>query len=153
MGKPSIYSSVEEKFLVSFDKEESGCWVWKGARGYKGYGALSFRGKITPAHRYSYEYYKGPIPQGLVIDHLCRNTFCVNPDHLEPVSTKTNLLRGISFSAKNAVKTHCKYGHPFEGDNLRLSNGGRICRTCRRESGRKCDAKRKYQKRRNKRAA
>lgn len=153
MGRPSKYSSMEEKFLLSFDREETGCWVWKGAKGYKGYGALTYVGKITPAHRYSYEYYKGPIPQGLVIDHLCRNTLCVNPDHLEPVTTKTNLLRGISFSAKNAVKTHCNHGHPFEGDNLRISNGERVCRTCRKESSKIYEAKRKGQRRNRKKAA
>lgn len=73
----------------------------------------------------------GPIPEGMDLDHTCRNRGCVNPEHLEPVTTQVNTLRGIGPTAENARKTHCKHGHPLEGDNLYVDpEGKRKCRAC-----------------------
>lgn len=94
--------SPRRRYLIGHDgtsrpyelDEESGCWDWVGARGQDGYGRLREGATTIQAHRWSYEIAKGPIPTGLVIDHLCRNTGCVNPDHLEPVTTAQNTQRG-----------------------------------------------------------
>jgi len=115
--------------------DPSGCWIWIGYLNRKGYGVLRFDGRNQGAHRVSYQLLRGPIPAGMTIDHLCRTTSCVNPDHLEPVSGKENTLRGFGFAAINARKTHCDKGHPYSGHNLivRKNGLGRFCRTCRRE--------------------
>jgi hypothetical protein len=105
----------------------SGCWLWDKGIDIGGYGKFQGAG----AHRLSYQAFKGEIPSGLTLDHLCRVRSCINPDHLEPVSMKTNTMRGTSFSAKYARSTVCIHGHPFSGDNLYTSpTGGRFCRAC-----------------------
>jgi len=123
-----------ERFWVKVDRSgPDGCWVWTAAR-VTGYGRFRLAGKQVGAHRLAYELLVGPIPDGLTIDHLCRNRACVNPSHLEPVTGRVNTLRGFAPPARNATKTHCLAGHPFEGDNLRFtSRVERICRTCRNE--------------------
>jgi len=89
-------------------------------------------GKNKVAHRISYELLKGDIPEGLDLDHLCRNRGCVNPDHLEPVTRKENLLRGNTIPAKHARKTHCPQGHEYTKGNTFISkSGSRHCRKCR----------------------
>lgn len=110
----------------------SGCWEWQhGIRGSLGYGAFWFNGKQHNAHRFSYEIFKGKIPENLVIDHLCKNPKCVNPNHLEVVTTKENLLRGNTFQAKNAKKTHCPRGHEYNKENTYISKRGyRQCKKC-----------------------
>lgn len=111
----------------------TGCWVWTSAL-VNGYGVFSVwdgRWRTVSAHRWSYERVKGAISMGLVIDHLCRNPVCVNPDHLEAVTSRVNTLRGVGPSARNAAKTHCPQGHPYEGANLYVSRGGRVCLACR----------------------
>lgn len=87
---------------------------------------------MLTAHRVSFEHYKHPIPQGLTLDHLCRVTRCVNPDHLEPVTQRENLLRGLTIQARNAKKKRCDHGHWLEGHNLihRKDGKGRQCRAC-----------------------
>lgn len=118
------------------------CWLWTGwARESRNapYGIFSFAGRDRRAHRWIYEQLVGPIPDGMQIDHLCRRTLCVRPEHLEPVSGHENILRGTSPVAVNAAKTHCVHGHPLSGSNLRmaLSRGlpTRRCRECERERG------------------
>lgn len=136
---------LTERFWEKVDKEgPGGCWLWIGARLDLGYGVFWVDGATVRAHRYSYELAEGPIPDGLVLDHLCRNPPCVNPAHLEPVQQRENIMRGIGFAPENAAKTHCKYGHPLTEENVyRRSNGGRLCKVCQRASVRRTEAKRK----------
>lgn len=113
----------------------NGCWIWNHVPTNSGYGAFCLDRIPRAAHRVVYELIKGPIPQGMQLDHLCRNRVCVNPDHLEPVTCRENLLRGSeTHAARNAIKTHCKYGHPFSGANLGADRHGyKRCLTCHRE--------------------
>jgi len=113
---------------------EEGCWEWTGYIAKNGYAIFRLPDKRTTAHRAAYELLVGPIPEGLTLDHLCYNRRCVNPAHLEPVTQRENTLRSPRTQAtKNATKTHCKRGHPLEGENLALWGKGRHCRTCHRE--------------------
>lgn len=106
----------------------SGCWEWTGSMHAAGYGL--FRDRL--AHRISYEVHVGSIPEGLTIDHLCRNRRCVNPLHLEAVTIAVNVLRGESPPARNARKTHCPKGHPYDDENTYISpsSGWRGSRAC-----------------------
>ncbi len=121
-------------FLAKVKIIPSGCWDYMGTKGNNGYGCLWHDGHSTFAHRFAYQLFVGPIPEGLEIDHLCRNRKCVNPDHLETVTKKENLLRGIGFGAINARKTHCPNGHAYDTSNTRYDyRGYRYCRACSRQ--------------------
>lgn len=114
--------------LADYIDASGDCWEWTGAMTRKGYGIAYFDGSQTMAHRAIWETLVGPIPDGLQIDHLCRNKGCVNPDHLEPVTGAVNLERGINW---NRQKTHCPHGHPYSGSNLKWDRRGRrTCRAC-----------------------
>lgn len=115
----------------------SGCWIWTAAEKSTGYGQFWLNGEYRGAHRVSYEFYKGKIPDGLQLDHLCRVSLCVNPDHLEAVTLRENVLRGIGPSAINARKTHCKRGHEFTPENTAIRGPKKTHRYCR-----ECDRKR-----------
>ena len=117
-------------FWAKVKKTET-CWIWTGAQSL-GYGQTSIKHKVIWAHRFSYELHKGPIPDGLQIDHLCKNKLCVNPDHLEAVSQKENLRRGDGIAARNSKKTHCPQGHEFTPENTyhRKDKDGKFCRKC-----------------------
>jgi uncharacterized small protein (DUF1192 family) len=127
--------NYEEMFWEKFDSlvDKSGeCWVWLGGSHDGRYGTVRYRGGSRAVHRLSYTRSKGKIPVGLVLDHLCRNTRCVRPDHLEAVTNKENIRRGTGVAALNAAKTECSRGHPLSGDNLHVDKrtGDRICRAC-----------------------
>lgn len=125
------------RFWAKVDRpSEAECWNWIASKDKHGYGHFSAAGRrIVKAHRWAWEDAYGPIPPGLTLDHLCRNTSCVNPQHLEPVTHKVNSLRGTSPCAQNARKTHCIHGHGFtEGNTYRRpGRTARVCRACRDE--------------------
>lgn len=110
----------------------SACWVWTGCL-VSGYGQIQGDGKSRIyTHRLAYELLVGEIPADLVLDHICRNRACCNPDHLQAVDERTNILRGIAPAAVNARRTACTHGHPLEGDNVIVyDDGHRACRSCR----------------------
>ena len=119
-----------ERFMEKFEPvPESGCWLWTACIGTGGYGRIGFEGKVHVAHRIAWELLRGPIPEGLEIDHLCRTRSCVNPDHLEPVTPKVNRLRGVGWAGRNARKTTCPHGHPLVATKW-WGGRRRICPTC-----------------------
>jgi hypothetical protein len=116
--------------------------LWTGCINPKGYGRIGL-GRASQgteyAHRFSYLFFVGPIPDGRVLDPLCRNRACVNPLHLEAVTQRTNLVRGVGFTARQAARTHCPRGHELNEANTYRWRGHRDCRPCRiaRSSARK----------------
>ena len=146
-GDP-LFSGVPlaERFLKRVDKNGpmsqhhlayGQCWQWIGNVNKSGYGIYAFSRfeKRQLAHRLSYELFVAPIPDGLVIDHRCRNTGCVRPDHLQPVTRRLNTLRGFSPPALRILQTHCKRGHKFNEENTYVNpkNRSRHCRICAKE--------------------
>ncbi len=89
-----IRGTAEERFMNKFIELPNGCWQWQGDKSKKGYGRFWVGNKFAQAHRYAYELIKGPIPEGLEIDHLCHNPGCVNPDHMQLVTGQENIERG-----------------------------------------------------------
>jgi len=135
--------SLEERFWAKVDKSGE-CWLWTASKVVEGYGQF-FAGRRsaaghpqpTRAHRVAYELLVGPIPEGMTLDHLCRNRACVNPTHLEPVPLIENLRRGEGFAARNAGKTHCPKGHLYDEHNTYAWKPGmRRCRVCNTETAR-----------------
>jgi len=135
-------ASTEDRFWIRVDKngpvpelrpELGPCWIWRGSvTPSTGYGAFWWKNRLSTSHRFAYEREGATVPDGLNIDHLCRNRRCVNSSHLEAVTTQVNLLRGVGMSAQHAAQTHCFRGHPFDLLNTRFDNKGRRhCRACK----------------------
>lgn len=123
---------VIERFLSKINIVDS-CWEWTAFVSKNGYGTFWFNGKSCRPHRFIYEYYHGMICPDLVLDHLCRNRKCVNPIHLEQVTQKENVMRGIGLAVINFKKTYCKQGHEFTEENTYVyPHGKRECRICNR---------------------
>jgi hypothetical protein len=111
-----------QRFLAKFEKKPDGCWHWTGGMHLRGYGCFCADGRRRVlAHRYSYQHFVGPVPEGLELDHLCRVRHCVNPAHLEAVTHLVNLSRSI----RNTTP-YCSKGHAFDGTNGKH----RTCSVC-----------------------
>jgi len=128
-------------------EQHHGCWIWTGPRSDGGYGSLTVNGQHRAAHRVLYERMIGPIAAGLQLDHLCRNRACVNPMHLDPVTCRENMRRGVSFTGHHAKQTSCIHGHPFDEANTIVWRGHRLCRACRKAISAKQSAARKAERR------
>jgi len=126
---------LADRFWEKVQKTDS-CWIFTGAGCGVGYGEIWAHGRVMRAHRVAYELLIGPVPEGLTLDHRCRNRRCVNPAHLEPVTNRENLLRGNGWSGRNARATHCPKGHPYSEENTTRRGGKRYCRTCARDLSR-----------------
>jgi hypothetical protein len=137
--------TILERHLRDSAARPKECWPYPGYCNKRtGYGNASTSGgprgsRRVEAHRAAYEMLVGPIPEGLVIDHLCRNRACCNPAHLEPVTHRINLLRGEGRTAREAKQTRCVSGHPLTGENVYLDRRGRRhCIACRNARSRAC---------------
>ena len=135
MREPIERPELIQRFYNKVEKTDS-CWNWKGScDGH--YGLFRIGKKLFKAHRVAYEIKNGIISDDKHLDHLCRNKLCVNPNHLEIVTLRENILRGNSVVAKNARKFQCKYGHEFTPENtIMRKDGGRECKICNRRNQR-----------------
>lgn len=133
----NIPPEIRDRFLSKLSApDENGCIIWRGTMQSNGYGCFWWNRKTCLAHRLSVAFSGREIPDGYHVDHLCRVTRCVNPDHLEPVTPGENARRGETFARRNLAKTHCPKGHPLSSDNLdsyALKSGRRACKICMRE--------------------
>lgn len=146
-GRHAHRLPTEQRFWGRVEKTDS-CWNWIGAgasnpQNYGRFQPVLGDRRLVPAHVWAYEQLVGSVPSGLQLDHLCRNRHCVNPTHLEVVTCGENLLRGETLNARNAAKTHCPQGHPYDSENTLYWRGRRCCRACARQRKRVRDALRR----------
>lgn len=137
---------VMERLMENVVVNERGCWVFTGAKDPAGYGRIGLGGRGTGTgltHRVTYEHHHGAVPEGLDLDHLCRNRACCNPEHLEPVTRLVNVNRGLR--GKGYGGTHCKRGHEYTPENTGHTKTQRYCRTCHRMADRAAYYRKKNQ--------
>lgn len=137
---PLVGNSVLSEIFAK-SKGSGGCLLWTGRKTRQGYGQIQIAKRLYYIHRVAWTIENGSIPEGDVIDHLCENPSCFLTDHLRAVPVRTNVLKGTGPTAINARKTRCINGHPLSGENIRVRNRQRICRTCARESKRRSRAR------------
>lgn len=144
-GSHTRLCSTECRFLSKVTvASPDACWEWTGSQDGKGYGQMKLQGRSPiKAHRIGYELFVESIPEGLTLDHLCRNRSCVNPDHLEPVTIRENTLRGMAPGIVTLRTGVCQRGHSMDNAIIK-PNGARTCRVCENERQR-----RYYQERTN----
>ena len=145
---PKITISPIQRFIQMCEIDlDTGCWVWTGAKvgsgkKYSQRGQLRLNGSQVHAHRFSYEYFCGPIPDGLEVSHICRNTMCVNPMHLEANTHSYNMLKSRDDKDPNS----CTHGHPINEQNAYINTKGRrVCRPCVSRKARERYARKKQQ--------
>jgi hypothetical protein len=129
LGVNLLVSKLAQRFWskTAPPEPDTDCWLWTGRCRDDGYGRFSVDGLWKTAHRFAYEMLVGPVPEGLELDHLCRNRRCVNPSHLEAVTHQENMRRSPILGAK--PKTHCPHGHSYSTAYIR-KDGSRKCREC-----------------------
>lgn len=139
MTRPiNLSDGMTAKFLTYFAQDTTGkeCWEWAGpvTGRSRNRPRFDYLGDHASGHRYAYTYFVGEIPDGMELDHLCHNSMCVNPNHLEHVTPEENKRRHKAWLRETI--THCPYGHPYSGDNLGTSGKMRYCKTCARAANR-----------------
>lgn len=144
-GRTREPGPLEERVWRRVTKTD-GCWLWDGGRS-DGRGVINVNRRTRYAYRVVYELVVGPIPEGLTLDHLCRNPNCVNPAHLEPVTAWVNTSRTDSWMAQRARATHCIHGHEFTPENTYRTGPDKRHRACR-----ECARRRDRERRRGKAA-
>lgn len=122
--------SLTEHLWPRIEKRDEGCWIWTGALNAAGYGHIGHRTQVFRVHRVVYEMLVGPIPEGQVLDHLCRNRACCNPKHLEAVTVQTNNRRGDHQSFVVLRTGKCARGLHSMAEATVRPNGSRYCRAC-----------------------
>jgi hypothetical protein len=135
-----------QRFFQKADRSggDDACWLWRGGYDGKGYGRLKVGRSYVGAHRFAYEHFVGPIPDGLVLDHFaCDTPACVNPRHVRPVTQRENLMRSDTLPARCQAKTHCPRGHEYTAENTLWcrTGGGRAARRCRECNRQRCAEK------------
>ena len=124
--------------FVRFLSKQGDCIIWTGNKNHRGYGLFKpTNGRMQSTHKFFFEAVKGPVPQGKQLDHLCRVRACCNPFHLEPVTARENIMRGVGLAAINNKKTHCSLGHEYSEANTSLIAGRRRCKACARANAMK----------------
>lgn len=143
-GRSYVATDPSVRFAAAYRESESGCWEWQHSLDRKGYGRFRARdGRSCMAHRWAYSTMRHPIPATLVLDHLCRNPRCVNPWHLEAVSSRTNTLRGVgTVAAINSGKRLCPRGHLLSR-TVEQGMARRRCKECQRAAVRDCMRRRR----------
>lgn len=149
MDRIALRERITSRMTVEDRGYASPCWVSNRATHSNGYTKIGYMGRTWLTHRFAYTVFVGDVPEGMQLDHLCKVRACCNPDHLEPVTCRENLLRGDTVTARQAAQTHCKRGHPLSGDNLYRRpdrDNGRDCKTCRHKATRASIERRKQRK-------
>ena len=132
-----------QKFLSPVLKVDGkGCWIWNQKLSREGYGCSRLGGETVWVHRFVYDRLIGPVPRGKVLDHLCGRKACCNPEHLEPVTARENVIRGGGRGGVNFRKTRCVHGHEFTKENTKIIQGRRRCAECARRRSREWYRKR-----------